>query len=51
MNDDKAALGRKILRIKKEMGLSWAEVAARLNQKGDRVKVTMSGRFLPRKRY
>jgi len=31
MNDEKAALGRKILRIKREMGLTWPEVAARLD--------------------
>ena len=30
MNDDKTALGRKILRRKRELGLTWPEVAARL---------------------
>ncbi len=30
MNDDGTTLGRKILRRKRELGLSWAEVAARL---------------------
>ncbi len=30
MNDAKTALGQKILRIKREKGLSWAEIAARL---------------------
>ena len=30
MNDAKAALGQKILAIKKRKGLSWAEIAARL---------------------
>ena len=30
MNDDKTALGRKILKIKKEKGLSWTEIAAKL---------------------
>jgi cyanate lyase len=30
MNDDKTALGRKILRIKKEKGLTWPEIGARL---------------------
>ncbi len=31
MNDEKTALGRKILRIKTEKGLTWAEIAARLD--------------------
>ncbi len=30
MNDEKTALGRKILKRKKAMGLSWRDVAARL---------------------
>ncbi len=30
MNDDKAALGRKIIKMKKQKGLTWAEIATRL---------------------
>ena len=30
MNDEKTALGRKILKIKKQKGLTWSDVAARL---------------------
>ncbi len=30
MNDAKTALGQKILRIKRDKGLSWAEIATRL---------------------
>ena len=30
MNDEKAALGRKILRLKKQLGMSWDQVGARL---------------------
>ena len=31
MNDDKSALGKKILKQKKGMGLSWAQIAAQLD--------------------
>ncbi len=30
MNDEKTALGKKILKIKRQMGLSWPQVAERL---------------------
>ena len=30
MNDEKTALGKKILRVKREKGLSWSQVAERL---------------------
>jgi cyanate lyase len=30
MNDEKAALGREILKIKKTMGVDWAEIAQKL---------------------
>jgi cyanate lyase len=30
MNDEKTALGQKILRVKKTLGLSWADIAAKI---------------------